>query len=68
MLRWAGIGVAMGNAEPEVKQAVRYVTASNDKDGVALAIDRFCPAAPSPKQSLGPPAGNRAGVPSRKRP
>lgn len=42
MLRWAGIGVAMGNALPEVREAVRYVTSSNDRDGVAQAIERFC--------------------------
>jgi hydroxymethylpyrimidine pyrophosphatase-like HAD family hydrolase len=41
MLRWAGIGVAMGNAQPEVKEAVRFVTASNAEDGVAMAIERF---------------------------
>lgn len=41
MLRWAGTGVAMGNALPEVRQAVRHVTASNDEDGVASAIERF---------------------------
>jgi hypothetical protein len=41
MLRWAGIGVAMGNALPEVREAVRYVTARNDQDGVAAAIERF---------------------------
>jgi len=41
MLRWAGIGVAMGNALPEVKESVRYVTASNAEDGVAAAIERF---------------------------
>ncbi len=41
MLRWAGVGVAMGNALDEVKQNVRYVTASNTEDGVALAIERF---------------------------
>jgi Cof subfamily protein (haloacid dehalogenase superfamily) len=41
MLRWAGIGVAMGNALPEVKESVRYVTAANTEDGVALAIERF---------------------------
>lgn len=41
MLRWAGTGVAMGNAAQEVKEAVRYVTASNREDGVALAIERF---------------------------
>jgi Cof subfamily protein (haloacid dehalogenase superfamily) len=49
MLRWAGIGVAMGNALPEVRQSVRYVTAANDRDGVALAIERFCP--PQSKKS-----------------
>ncbi len=43
MLRWAGIGVAMGNALPEVKGAVRYVTADNTADGVALAMERFIP-------------------------
>jgi hypothetical protein len=42
MLRWAKIGVAMANALPEVRQAVRHVTAGNDEDGVALAIERFC--------------------------
>jgi Cof subfamily protein (haloacid dehalogenase superfamily) len=41
MLRWAGVGVAMSNALPEVKESVRYVTASNLEDGVALAIERF---------------------------
>ncbi len=41
MLRWAGVGVAMGNAAPEVKQSVRYVTARNTEDGVALALERF---------------------------
>lgn len=41
MLRWAGIGVAMGNAGDDVKAAANYQTASNREDGVALAIDRF---------------------------
>jgi len=41
MLQWAGVGVAMGNALPEVREAVKYVTAGNDEDGVALAIERF---------------------------
>ena len=41
MLRWAGVGVAMGNALAEVKQSVRYVTATNTEDGVARAIERF---------------------------
>lgn len=41
MLRWAGLGVAMGNAPPEVRESVRYVTATNDEDGVAAAIERW---------------------------
>lgn len=41
MMRWAGLGVAMGNALPEVRQSVRYVTGTNDEDGVAAAIERF---------------------------
>lgn len=41
MLRWAGLGVAMANALPEVREAVKYVTASNEADGVALALERF---------------------------
>ena len=41
MLRWAGVGVAMANALPEVRQSVRHVTTSNTEDGVALAIERF---------------------------
>ncbi len=41
MLRLAGIGVAMGNAPASVRAVADYVTASNDEDGVALAIERF---------------------------
>lgn len=59
MLRWAGIGVAMGNAALEVKEAVPYVTASNDKDGVALAIEKFCSGSKHGKPSLGRNAAKR---------
>lgn len=41
MLRWAGLGIAMANALPEVRDAVATHTASNDDDGVALAIERY---------------------------
>jgi Cof subfamily protein (haloacid dehalogenase superfamily) len=40
-MRVAGLGVAMGNAEEEVKQAADYVTASVAEDGVALALEHF---------------------------
>jgi Cof subfamily protein (haloacid dehalogenase superfamily) len=41
MLREAGLGVAMGNAAPEVQAAADTVTAANDEDGAALALERF---------------------------
>lgn len=41
MLHFAGLGVAMANAQPEVKEAADYITASNDEDGVAKVVERF---------------------------
>lgn len=41
MLREAGLGVAMGNAAPEVQAAAGAVTTANDEDGAALAIERY---------------------------
>lgn len=41
MLKAAGLGVAMGNAEPEVKAAAAVIVADNNHDGVAEAIHRF---------------------------
>ena len=43
LLRWAGIGVAMGNAVPETIDAADWMTGSNDADGVAQAIERVLP-------------------------
>jgi hypothetical protein len=41
MIRYAGFGVAMGNAVEEVKKCARYITRSNDDDGVAEVIEKF---------------------------
>lgn len=41
LIRWAGHGVAVANAHPEVREAADEVTASNDDDGVALVIERL---------------------------
>jgi 5-amino-6-(5-phospho-D-ribitylamino)uracil phosphatase len=41
MLQWAGIGVAMGNAAPEVRQAVGRVTGECENDGAAQAIYEY---------------------------
>ena len=39
MFTRAGIAIAMGQAPAEVKAAARYITTSNEEDGVAHAID-----------------------------
>lgn len=41
MLRWAGIGVAMGNALPEIQREVGRVTGTCSDDGAAEAIRRY---------------------------
>ncbi|MGV3114361.1 HAD family hydrolase [Corynebacterium freneyi] len=41
MIRWAGLGVAMGNAVAEVQRAADEVTATNDDDGVARVLERW---------------------------
>lgn len=41
MLRWAGHGVAMGNAHPAVRAAADEITAANVEDGVALVLERW---------------------------
>lgn len=41
MLRYAGLGVVMANAEDELKQMGFEQTASNEEDGVAQAIEKF---------------------------
>lgn len=40
LIRWAGLGVAVANAHPVLREAADEVTASNDDDGVALVIER----------------------------
>ncbi len=44
MLRWAGRGVAMGQAVEEVREAADHVTASVFDDGVAVELERYFPA------------------------
>lgn len=41
MIKLAGIGVAMGNAVPAVKEAAQRVTSDCDHDGVAEAIEKI---------------------------
>lgn len=41
MLKAAGTAVAMGNAEPKVKEIADIITKTNDEDGVAYAIEKY---------------------------
>ena len=41
MFARSGLSIAMGNADREVQRAARRVTASNEDEGFAKAIERF---------------------------
>ncbi|MBO0439658.1 Cof-type HAD-IIB family hydrolase [Candidatus Enterococcus ikei] len=41
LINYAGMGVAMGNAVDELKQAANHVTASNNEDGIAQSLAKF---------------------------
>ncbi|MEQ9867081.1 Cof-type HAD-IIB family hydrolase [Pectobacterium aroidearum] len=41
MLAFAGTGIAMGNAVPKIKAMADWVTTNNDKEGVAVALQRY---------------------------
>ena len=41
MIEYAGLGVAMGNAFPEIKKIADYVTFTNEENGVAHVINKF---------------------------
>jgi Cof subfamily protein (haloacid dehalogenase superfamily) len=41
MIRYAGLGVAMANAQDVVKENADYITLSNEEDGVAAVVEKF---------------------------
>ncbi|HBV76964.1 MULTISPECIES: sugar-phosphatase [Vibrio] len=41
MLKYAGLGIAMGNATEETKAIADYITDTNNNSGVARAIEKF---------------------------
>jgi len=41
MLKYAGLGIAMGNAPDDVKAVCGHVTGSNNEDGVAAVIEQY---------------------------
>ena len=41
MIEYAGLGVAMQNAQPAVREKADFITRSNDEDGVLYVIEQF---------------------------
>lgn len=41
MIQYAGLGIAMENAQDVVKQAADFITLSNEENGVAYAVEKF---------------------------
>jgi hydroxymethylpyrimidine pyrophosphatase-like HAD family hydrolase len=41
MFEKSGLSIAMGNASPEVQAQANFVTASNQEEGFAMAVERF---------------------------
>ena len=41
MIEYAGLGVAMENAQPIVKDTADFITKSNDDDGILYVINQF---------------------------
>lgn len=41
MIKFAGLGVAMANAQPIVRENANYTTLSNEEDGVAYVVEKF---------------------------
>lgn len=41
MIEYAGLGIAMENAQPLIRQKADFITKSNDDDGILYVIDQF---------------------------
>lgn len=41
MIQWAGLGVAMGNANSMLKQAADQITDTNENNGIALLLEKL---------------------------
>ena len=53
MLQYCGLGIAMGNAPQRVKEAADLVTASNDEEGVYIALNSLRLKAPGGSKGAG---------------
>ncbi len=50
MLAWAGHGVAMANAHPDLRRLADEIAPSNEEDGVAAVLERLFPPAGLPTE------------------
>jgi len=41
LIKECGVGIAMGNAVPKLKEIANYVTKSNDEDGIAFFLNSY---------------------------
>ena len=41
MIEYAGLGVAMANAQPLIRDKADFITKSNDEDGILFVINQF---------------------------
>lgn len=42
MIENAGLGIAMGESTPRIKEIADYITDDNNNDGVKKALEKFC--------------------------
>lgn len=42
MIENAGVGIAMGESTPVVKEIADYITTDNNEEGTALALEKYC--------------------------
>lgn len=42
MIENAGIGVAMGESTPRIREIADFITDDNDNEGVKKAIEKYC--------------------------
>ncbi len=42
MIENAGLGIAMGQSTPKIKEIADYITDNNDNEGVKNAIGKYC--------------------------
>jgi N-acetylglucosamine kinase len=47
LLRWAGLGICMGNGHAEARAQADHVTGTLEEEGVAMALERFVLSPPS---------------------